>query len=93
MVAAAVQQRSEELGGYVPLDELADFPLHDGTRLRLIDPGGGGIWNPKAFVATLSITTSPTGPYPDRELKGGLLQYSYQSGPEGGKNLKVAHRS
>jgi len=81
--------RADELGGYIPLEELADFPISDGSRMRLIDPGGGGIWNPRGFRATLSITTSPAGPYPDREIEGGLLQYSYQKGPEGGKNLKV----
>lgn len=89
MIAAALLRRADELGGYVPWDELTDFPLPDGTRHRLVDPGKGGIWNPKEYLATLSIITSPDGPYPDREIDGGLLQYSYQSGPEGGKNLKL----
>jgi putative restriction endonuclease len=89
VIAAALLRRADELGGYVPWDELTDFPLPDGTRQRLVDPGKGGIWNPKDFVATLSIITSPNGPYPDREIDGGLLQYSYQKGPEGGKNLKM----
>lgn len=89
VIAAALRMRGDSLGGYVPLEELAAFPLPDGSHMRLIDPGGGGIWNPQAFRATLSITTSPTGPYPDREIEGGLLQYSYQKGPEGGKNLKM----
>lgn len=88
VIAAAVQRRAEALGGYVPWNELADFPLPDGTRLRLVDPGKGGIWNPSDFVATLSIVTSPDGPYADRETDG-FLQYSYQTGPEGGKNLKL----
>lgn len=85
----ALNRRADELGGFVPLSELADFALPDGTSLRLIDGGGGGIWNPKEFVATLSITTSPDGPYADREVDGGLLQYSYQRGAEGGKNKKL----
>ena len=89
VIAAALLRRADELGGYVPWDELTDFPLPDGTRHRLVDPGKGGIWNPKDYVATLSIITSPDGPYPDREIEGGLLQYSYQKGPEGGKNLKM----
>lgn len=88
VIAAAVIRRADEMGGYLPWHELSDFPLPDGTRLRLVDGGRGGIWNPQGFVATLSILTSPDGPYPDRE-DGGFLQYSYQKGPEGGKNLKL----
>ena len=88
VIAAAVQRRADELGGYLPWTELTDFALPDGTTVRLVDPGRGGIWNPKDLVATLSILTSPDGPYADRE-SGGFLTYSYQSGPEGGKNLKL----
>lgn len=89
VIAAAVQRRSEQLGGALPWEELSNFELPDGTRQRLVDPGKGGIWNPKDFAATLSIITSPDGPYPDREIDGGFLQYSYQRGPDGGKNLKL----
>ncbi|GAA2160574.1 HNH endonuclease [Pedococcus bigeumensis] len=88
VIAAAVQRRADDLGGYLPWTELTAFPLPDGTRVRLVDPGRGGIWNPKDLVATLSILTSPDGPYADREAAG-FLTYSYQSGPDGGKNLKL----
>lgn len=88
VIAAAVQRRADELGGYLPWNELTDFLLPDGTSLRLVDPGRGGIWNPKDMVATLSILTSPDGPYADRETDG-FLTYSYQAGPDGGKNLKL----
>lgn len=88
VIAATLRVRAEELGGAISLAELSDFELPDGTRQRLFDPGKGGIWNPKDFVATLAIVTSPDGPYADRE-SGGLLTYSYQKGPEGGKNLKL----
>ena len=88
VIAAALRVRAEERGGAIPISELADFELPDGSRQRLFDPGKGGIWNPKDFVATLAIVTSPDGPYADRE-SGGLLTYSYQKGPEGGKNLKL----
>ncbi|KRF25353.1 HNH endonuclease [Phycicoccus sp. Soil803] len=88
VIAAAVQRRADDLGGYLPWTELTDFPLPDGTSVRLVDPGRGGIWNPKDLVATLSILTSPDGPYADRETDG-FLTYSYQSGPDGGKNLKL----
>ena len=88
VIAAAVQHRADQLGGYLPWGELTSFPLPDGTHLRLVDPGRGGIWNPSNFAGTLSIVTSPDGPYADRE-DDGFLQYSYQKGPEGGKNLKL----
>lgn len=77
MIAAAVQRRADDLGGYLPWTELTDFPLPDGTSVRLVDPGRGGIWNPKELIATLSILTSPDGPYADRETEG-FLTYSYQ---------------
>ncbi|HOA67058.1 MAG TPA: HNH endonuclease [Phycicoccus elongatus] len=89
IIAAALLRRADETGGYVTWDELARFPLPDGSVERLVDPGRGGIWNPSAYAATLTIITSPDGPYPDREIDGGLLQYSYQKGPDGGKNLKL----
>lgn len=63
--------------------------MPDGTHIRLVDPGRGGIWNPRSMDATLSILTSPDGPYADREGDG-FLHYSFQAGPEGGKNLKLA---
>lgn len=76
-------------GDHLTWSEMESFPLATGERIRLVDPGRGGIWNPSDHVATLSIITSPDGPYADRELDGGLLRYSYQSGPIGGKNLKL----
>jgi putative restriction endonuclease len=89
VIAAALLRRADETGGYVSWDELKAFRLPDGSVERLVDPGRGGIWNPSGYAATLTIVTSPDGPYPDREIDGGLLQYSYQKGPEGGKNLKL----
>lgn len=88
LIAAAVAHRAAELGGAIPWHELSDFELPDGTHQRLVDPGRGGIWNPRDMQATLSILTSPDGPYSDREDQG-FLHYSYQRGPEGGKNLKL----
>lgn len=89
LIAAALLRRADETGGFVSRGELSEFALSDGTVERLVDGGGGGIWNPRGYQATLTIVTSPDGPYPDREIDGGLLQYSYQKGPEGGKNLKL----
>ena len=88
LLAAAVQRLADANGGYVLWEQLTAVPLPDGTNLRVVDPGKGGIWNPRDFAATVSIITSPDGPYPDRE-ENGLLQYHYQRGPEGGKNLKL----
>lgn len=88
LVGASVLRLADVSGGYLNWDQLSNLSLADGTRQRIVDPGKGGIWNPKEFLATLTIITSPDGPYPDRE-DGGLLQYSYQRGPEGGKNLKL----
>lgn len=89
IIAATLVRRAEEFGGFLPWSELEDLALADGSRVRTVDPGRGGIWNPSHLDATLSILTSPDGPYADRELEGGLLRYSYQSGPAGGKNLKM----
>jgi putative restriction endonuclease len=89
VVAGQVVELAESRGGYVMWSDLEAFPLRDGTALRLVDPGRGGIWNPGDHEATLSILTSPDGPYADRELSGGLLKYSYQRGPAGGKNVKL----
>jgi putative restriction endonuclease len=88
LLGAIVTSLADANGGYLTWDQLANLPLPDGTTQRLVDPGKGGIWNPRDFVATLSIITSPDGPYPDRE-EDGLLEYHYQRGPEGGKNLKL----
>jgi putative restriction endonuclease len=89
VIAAALHARAEMLGGSIHLEELSDFQLPDGSRLRLIDGGGGGIWNPRDFEATLAITTSADGPYQDREAEGGLLHYAYQRGSIQGKNAKL----
>ena len=89
IISSALHRRADETGGFLTWSELSDFSLPDGSSERLVDPGRGGIWNPRGYAATLTIVTSPDGPYPDREIEGGLLQYSYQKGPDGGKNLKM----
>jgi putative restriction endonuclease len=89
VIAQAIARRAEARGGFLRWSDLTDVALPDGTSRRLVDPGRGGIWNPSSLEATLSIVTSPDGPYADKELEGGLLTYHYQAGPEGGKNLKL----
>jgi len=89
IVAEQLFQLADSHGGFLPWAELESLSLPDGSLLRVVDPGRGGIWNPTDLPATLSILTSPDGPYADRELTGGRLKYSYQTGPAGGKNLKL----
>lgn len=89
VIAHVLLARAEAQGGYLRWEDLESVELPDGQQIRVVDPGRGGIWNPGNLEATLSILTSPDGPYADRELEGGLLRYSYQSGPVGGKNLKL----
>lgn len=88
-LGATLLSRAESKGGYLEWSDLQAVELADGSAHRVVDPGRGGIWNPRELEGTLSILTSPDGPYADKELAGGLLQYHYQSGPEGGKNLKL----
>lgn len=92
ILGAAVLHRSDELGGGIHRTELAELELPDRTRQRMLDPGGGGIWNPRSFNATLSIVTSPTGPYADQETAG-TLTYKYQRGDTEGKNAKLRRAS
>lgn len=48
-----------------------------------------GIWNPRDLNATLSIVSSPNGPYDDREVEGGLFRYDYRAGSLEGDNSKL----
>src|SRR5699024_3255531 len=48
-----------------------------------------GIWTPQALAATLSIVSSPDGPYDDEAITGGLFRYDYRSGSTAGDNTKL----
>ncbi len=74
-------------GGTITRAELTPFLVDADLRIRLID-ASKGIWNPKELAATLSIVSSPTGPYSDRE-EGGLLRYAYRAGSIEGDNRKL----
>lgn len=89
VIARTILDRAATNGGFLRWAEMASVVMPDGSTRRLVDPGRGGIWNPSDLSATLSIVTSPDGPYADAEIDGGLLRYHYQSGPVGGKNLKL----
>jgi putative restriction endonuclease len=48
-----------------------------------------GIWNPQDLSATLTIVSSPDGPYNDKEAEGGFLRYDYRAGSDEGNNTKL----
>lgn len=73
--------------GSLSRDALTSF-LVDGEALRLIDRNRG-IWNPRWLLSTLSIVSSPDGPYADETLDGGLFVYDYRSGTDAGDNTKL----
>jgi putative restriction endonuclease len=80
--------RVAESGGFLNRAELSDFDCGDGLRRRLMDTSKG-IWNPRDLQATLSIVSSPDGPYDDTEVEGGLFRYDYRAGSIAGDNTKL----
>jgi putative restriction endonuclease len=75
-------------GGVISREELSAFDLGGGTKRRLVD-ASAGIWNPKDLQATLSIVSSPDGPYDDRDIDGGFFRYDYRAGSTQGQNAKL----
>lgn len=75
-------------GGFLSRDELSAFSLESGRSIRLMDTSKG-IWNPRELSATLSIVSSPDGPYDDGEIEGGLFRYDYRAGSIEGDNTKL----
>ncbi len=88
LIIAAVAEAASRNGGFLTREQLSAFELPDGRRRRLIDTSRG-IWNPRELPATLSVVSSPTGPYADREVRGGLFHYSYRAGSAEGDNRKL----
>lgn len=87
-IIASVLERAERNGGFVTRADLTYLPLPSGEARRVID-ASRGIWNPRDMDATLSVVSSPTGPYADREVEGGLFHYSYRAGSVNGDNTKL----
>lgn len=88
-----VLSRAERSGGVVTRAELEAFQ-YDGEPIKLIDQSRG-IRNPRQLAATISILSSPKGPYDDVETADGLLRYAYREGdPDGSDNrkLRAAHQ-
>ncbi len=73
--------------GYVTREQLSAIPVGAQTR-RVIDTSKG-IWNPRDLQATLSVVSSPDGPYDDHELDGALFRYAYRAGSVDGDNAKL----
>jgi putative restriction endonuclease len=85
---AYVADRAASSGGVVTRAELEAF-TYAGEQLKLIDQSRG-IRNPRQLSATLSILSSPNGPYDDVETEDGLLRYAYRTGaPDAGDNRKL----
>jgi putative restriction endonuclease len=80
-------ERVARNGGVISRAELSSFDV-DGVERRLIDISRG-IWNPSWLDVTLSITSTPNGPYDDSDVDGGLFRYRYRAGGSGGDNRKL----
>ncbi|MCX6407711.1 MAG: hypothetical protein NTV28_12400 [Propionibacteriales bacterium] len=73
--------------GTVTREQLSALPVAD-MKWKLIDYSRG-IRNPKEMEATLTVMSSPTGPYADAELDGSLFRYDYRTGGTDGDNRKL----
>ena len=73
--------------GCVTRAQLSALLVGDQQR-RVIDTSKG-IWNPRDLEATLSVVSSPDGPYDDHELDGALFRYAYRAGSVTGDNTKL----
>jgi putative restriction endonuclease len=84
---AYVRALADRNAGVVTRAELEAFTF-EGQQLKLIDQSRG-IRNPRELVATLTILSSPAGPYED-EVSAEGLRYAYRSGPvDSGDNRKL----
>lgn len=84
---AKLAQITNQNGGFVSRKELEEFTI-DGIQRKLVDQSRG-IRNPNWLDSTLSIISSPNGPYEDVITDDGLLEYAYQSGSIDGANAKL----
>lgn len=87
-IIASVMTRASVRGGFLTRADLSFVSLPGGESRRVID-AARGIWNPRDMDATLSVVSSPSGPYSDREVEGGLFHYSYREGSINGDNAKL----
>jgi len=87
-IIASVMDQAGKNGGFVTRVDLSFVTLPSGEERRVID-AARGIWNPKDMDATLSVVSSPDGPYADREAEGGFFHYAYRAGSINGDNAKL----
>ena len=87
-IIQSVLERASRNGGFVTRTDLSYVPVSIGDPRRVIDRARG-IWNPRDMDATLSVVSSPSGPYGDREVAGGLFHYSYREGSINGDNARL----
>jgi len=73
--------------GTMTREQLSHLAVGSGTR-RLIDQSRG-IWNPRDLQATLSVLSTPSGPYDDAALDGSVFRYDYRAGSTDGDNRKL----
>lgn len=73
--------------GVVTRAQLEALPVGART-VRVIDRNRG-IWNPQNMSATLSVVSSPSGPYSDAHVGDSLFAYDYRAGSTDGDNLKL----
>lgn len=85
---AYVGEVARRNGGVVSRADLEAF-AYGGEQIKLIDQSRG-IRNPRQLDATLSILSSPSGPYDDVTTEDGYLRYAYRAGSEdAGDNVKL----
>lgn len=59
-----------------------------GTVYKAVDRSSG-IWNPHAFMATLSAISDPKSEYDDADMGDSLFSYAYEKTGLDGKNVKM----
>ncbi len=70
-----VDQTASDHGGVITRSQLEGFAV-DGQQLKLIAPMQG-INNPKVLDASISVVSSPNGPYADGHPTEGVWHYAY----------------
>jgi putative restriction endonuclease len=86
LIMNALTEATSE-AGTVTRKQLSAVDLGFETR-RVIDQSRG-IWNPRDLEATLSVLSTPSGPYDDAALDGSVFRYDYRAGSIDGDNRKL----
>lgn len=86
-VFAYVDTTAQANGGVITRSQLENYWVN-GVQLKLIAPMQG-INNPKLLEATISVVSSPTGPYSDGSPSDGMWHYAYEGTTPGRTNIKL----